>query len=292
VCSVCSVVRTHRTTTTTLDCRVHGNDDAYPTSIDSLRPSTYTVHMPDSLAAHDVSHRYGATVALDGVSIDVPPGSALALVGESGSGKTTLLRCFNRMVEPQRGVVRVGETDVRAQPVVALRRRIGYVPQDGGLLPHWRVARNVALVPALSGASDATDRARDALALVGLPADRYGARFPHELSGGQRQRVALARALAARPGVILLDEPFGAVDAITRADLQTAFADVRREIGVTTLLVTHDLAEAARLADRVAVMRAGRVEQCAPFAEIMASPATEYVATLLARASAAALRLA
>jgi ABC-type proline/glycine betaine transport system ATPase subunit len=118
---------------------------------------------------------------------------------------------------------------------------------------------------------------------VGLPAERYGARFPHELSGGQRQRVALARALAARPGVILLDEPFGALDAITRADLQRAFGEVRRELGVTTLLVTHDLGEAARIADEVAVMRGGRVEQCAPMAELIASPATPYVEALLSR---------
>jgi osmoprotectant transport system ATP-binding protein len=150
------------------------------------------------------------------------------------------------------------------------------------------VLRNAALVPTLLGMPNATELAESALALVGLPAARYGARFPHELSGGQRQRVALARALAARPGVILLDEPFGAVDAITRADLQSAFADVRKEVGVTTLLVTHDLAEAARLADAVAVMRAGRIEQCAPFATLASSPATEYVAELLSRATAGA----
>jgi osmoprotectant transport system ATP-binding protein len=250
--------------------------------------------MPASLSARDVVHRYGSAVALDGVSIDVAAGASLALVGESGSGKTTLLRCFNRMIEPTSGAVRVGDADVRTQEPVALRRRLGYVPQDGGLLPHWRVARNVALVPTLAGRDDARALAESALALVGLPVARYGARFPHELSGGQRQRVALARALAARPEVILLDEPFGAVDAISRADLQSAFADVRREVGVTTLLVTHDLAEAARLGDDVAVMRAGRIEQCAPFATLAAAPATEYVATLIARAiaSAAALRTA
>jgi|SRR5438067_2600259 len=253
------------------------------------------MHDPVSLAARDVTHHYGAASgaperALDAVTLDVPAGAACALVGASGSGKTTLLRCFNRMVEPTRGTVLVGGADVRAGggPAVALRRRVGYVPQDGGLLPHWRVLRNAALVPTLLGAPNAVRLAEDALALVGLPAARYGRRFPHELSGGQRQRVALARALAARPGVVLLDEPFGALDAITRSELQGAFADVRREVGVTTLLVTHDLAEAARLADTVAVMRAGRVEQCAPFATLAAAPATEYVAELLARAAATA----
>ena len=249
----------------------------------------YTVRVsmsvpPPALAARDVVHRYGVERALDGVSLDVAGGATCALVGESGSGKTTLLRCFNRMVEPEHGAVSVGGANVRAASAVVLRRSVGYVPQDGGLLPHWRVLRNVALVPSLRQMPNATALAAAALALVGLPAARYGRRFPHELSGGQRQRVALARALAARPGVILLDEPFGALDAITRADLQSAFADVRAATGVTTLLVTHDLAEAARLADTVAVMRAGRVEQCAPFAVLAESPATEYVAALVAKA--------
>jgi osmoprotectant transport system ATP-binding protein len=245
-----------------------------------------------ALAARDVVHAYGAVRALDGVSVAVPAGAALALVGESGSGKTTLLRCFNRMVEPAGGAVTVDGADVRGLPANELRRRTGYVPQDGGLLPHWRVARNVALVPTLAGDADPAGAARDALALVGMPLARFGDRFPHELSGGQRQRVALARALAARPRAILLDEPFGAVDAITRADLQTAFAEVRRETGVTTLLVTHDLGEAARLADRVAVMRDGRVEQEGTVGELLSAPATEYVADLFARARAAPAALA
>ena len=195
------------------------------------------------------------------------------------------------MVEPLGGRITVGGSDVLSLPAVALRRQTGYVQQDGGLLPHWRVLRNVALVPTLLGDADADGAALSALALVGLPPARFATRYPHELSGGQRQRVALARALAARPGVILLDEPFGAVDAITRADLQSAFEEVRRELGFTMLLVTHDLAEAARLADDVAVMRQGRVEQCGPVDQLLRSPATEYVATLFARAMAAPARL-
>lgn len=239
---------------------------------------------PRALAASCVTHRYGGVLALDCASIDVPAGRTLALVGESGSGKTTLLRCFNRVVQPAAGSVEVGGVDVRAQPVIQLRRRLGYVPQNGGLMPHWRVLRNVALVPRLLRMPRPAAAAAAALELVGMPASTFGARFPHELSGGQRQRVALARALAARPGVILLDEPFGALDAITRAELHEAFLDARRAVPVTMLLVTHDLAEAARLADVVAVMRAGRVEQCGPMAELRDAPATDYVALLLQRA--------
>ncbi len=243
-----------------------------------------------ALSARDVGHRFGDIVALDGVSINVAPGRALALVGESGSGKTTLLRCFNRMVEPHAGTVALDGVDVRAQPVAAMRRRLGYVPQTGGLLPHWRVLRNAALVPMLVGQRDATAAAARALTLVGVPAERFDA-FPHELSGGQRQRVALARALAAQPGAILLDEPFGALDAITRVDLQNAFDDVRRRLALTALLVTHDLGEAARLADEIVVMRRGRIEQRASVADLLAAPATEYVATLLERARAGSARL-
>jgi osmoprotectant transport system ATP-binding protein len=258
-----------------------------PSSFSRVTASLPTSDRPPavSLAAHGLVHRYDGAVALDGVSLDVPAGACVALVGESGSGKTTLLRCFNRMVEPAAGVVTIDGTDVRAGRVATLRRRIGYVPQHGGLLPHWRVLRNVALVPRLVQSPDARALATEALALVGLPAERFGARYPHELSGGQRQRVALARALAARPGVILLDEPFGALDAITRGDLQAAFARLRRALRLTTLLVTHDLVEAARLADEVAVMRAGRIEQRGPMAALIANPATEYVAALVDRAS-------
>jgi osmoprotectant transport system ATP-binding protein len=244
------------------------------------------MRMPTSLAARNVSHHFGSVVALDDVSIDVPAGKAVALVGESGSGKTTLLRCFNRLVEPERGEVRVGEKDVRTQPAVLLRRQMGYVQQHGGLLPHWRVLRNVALVPTLQQMSDAADAARQALELVGLPAATFGSRFPHELSGGQRQRVALARSIAARPGVVLLDEPFGALDAISRADLQETFDALRRDLSVTTLLVTHDLAEAGRLADAVVVMRRGRVEQSGTMRTLISAPATEYVARLIERARA------
>ena len=242
--------------------------------------------MPISLAARNVSHRFGNVVALDDVSIDVPAGRATALVGESGSGKTTLLRCFNRLVEPERGQVMVGDEDVRTQSPVLLRRGIGYVQQHGGLLPHWRVLRNVALVPTLQHMPDSADAARRALELVGLPSAQFGSRFPHELSGGQRQRVALARSIAARPGVILLDEPFGALDAISRAELQESFDNLRHDLTVTTLLVTHDLAEAGRLAEEVVVMRKGRIEQRGSMRDLIRAPATDYVARLIERARA------
>ena len=242
--------------------------------------------MSTSLSARNVSHSFGSVHALDAVSLDVPAGRSTAIVGESGSGKTTLLRCFNRLVEPARGDVFVGDRDVRSQSPVPLRRDIGYVQQHGGLLPHWRVLRNVALVPTLREMPGAEDAARRALDLVGLPAAEFASRFPHELSGGQRQRVALARSIAARPDVILLDEPFGALDAISRADLQESFLGLRSELAVTTLLVTHDLAEAGRLANEVVVMRRGRIEQRGAMSDLVRAPATEYVARLIEKARA------
>ena len=195
------------------------------------------------------------------------------------------------MAEPQAGQVMVGGRDVRVGRAEGLRRSIGYVPQDGGLLPHWSVRCNVALVPTLTDMAGALERADDAMALTGLEPGMYGERFPHELSGGQRQRVALARAIASRPPVVLLDEPFGALDAISRADLHATFERVRHATGVTTLLVTHDLAEAARLCDRLVVMRAGRVEQFGTFSELRVAPATPYVRDLLDRTLAGLTRL-
>src|SRR5437867_7361836 len=179
----------------------------------------------------------------------------------------------------------VGDTSVRAQDPIALRRRLGYVQQHGGLLPHWTVARNVGFVLRAMRRSERS-AVSDAMTLVGLAPETFGDRYPRELSGGQRQRVALARALAASPEAILLDEPFGALDAITRADVQDAFDGVRRTLRITTLFVTHDLAEAARLADAIVVMRAGRVEQRGTMAELRGAPATDYVRALVQRALA------
>jgi osmoprotectant transport system ATP-binding protein len=242
--------------------------------------------MSSPLEARNITHHFGNVLALDDVSIGVNAGSAVALVGESGSGKTTLLRCFNRLIEPDRGEARIGDNDVRNEDPVGLRRSIGYVQQHGGLLPHWRVLRNVALVPVLQNKPDPLGDGRRALELVGLPPGEFGDRFPHELSGGQRQRAALARSIAAKPSVVLLDEPFGALDAISRGELHETFDVLRRELSITTVLVTHDIAEAARLTDKVVVMRQGRVEQSGSVRDLISNPATEYVARLIERARA------
>lgn len=240
--------------------------------------------LPATLLAEDVTCRFGTVIAVDRVSLAVGPGECVALVGESGSGKSTLLQCFNGMVRPAAGRVLVDGVEVAAVEPTALRRRIGYVQQSGGLLPHWKVRRNAALVPWLRGESDADERADHALTLVGLPSAEFGDRWPRELSGGQRQRVAIARALAGAPRIVLLDEPFGALDAITRGELHELFLDFRRTLTLTMLFVTHDLQEAVLLADRVAVLRAGRIEQDAHADELRRAPATEYVRTLLTRA--------
>jgi osmoprotectant transport system ATP-binding protein len=237
-----------------------------------------------ALSVEHVSKRYGAVVALSDVSLSIPGGASLALIGESGSGKTTLLRSINRLVRLDAGTVRVGGVDVGSVDPVQLRRSMGYVPQDGGLLPHWRVQRNVELVLRLNSAPDASQRARQALTLVGLDPARFADAWPRELSGGQCQRVAIARALAAEPSLLLLDEPFGALDAITRSELQDAFAAIRARLGVTSVLVTHDLHEALLLATHIAVLRAGRIEQFASPEVLVSDPATPYVKTLLQRA--------
>jgi osmoprotectant transport system ATP-binding protein len=242
-----------------------------------------------ALEAAHVTKRFGSVVALDDVSIAVPTGACVALVGESGSGKSTLLRCFNRLVDPDDGMIRVNDLDAATTDPIALRRRIGYVPQDGGLLPHWRVSRNVELVLRLNRDPRAGERARAALSMVGLEPETFADRWPQELSGGQRQRVAIARALAAEPSVVLLDEPFGALDAITRSELQESFAALRKRLRMTCVLVTHDLHEALLLATDVAVLRRGRLEQVAAPATLVGDPATDYVRMLLQRARVAQL---
>jgi osmoprotectant transport system ATP-binding protein len=242
-----------------------------------------------ALEAAHVTKRFGSIVALDDVSIAVPTGACVALVGESGSGKSTLLRCFNRLVDPDEGTIRVDGVDATTTNPIALRRRIGYVPQDGGLLPHWRVLRNVGLVLRLNRDPRASERASSALSMVGLEPGTFGERWPRELSGGQRQRVAIARALAAEPSVVLLDEPFGALEAITRSELQEAFAALRKRLSMTCVLVTHDLHEALLLATHVAVVRRGRIEQVAAPATLVGDPATDYVRVLLQRARVAQL---
>ncbi|MBM9461742.1 ATP-binding cassette domain-containing protein [Nocardioides sp. zg-536] len=219
------------------------------------------------------------TVAVRDFSATVESHSTLALVGSSGSGKTTLMRMVNRMVDPTAGTVRIDGRDVRELDKVALRRSIGYVPQAGGLLPHRRVVDNVATVPVLTGTPRraARDKAMDLLTLVGLE-HSLARRFPGQLSGGQQQRVAVARALAAEPEVLLMDEPFGAVDPIVRRDLQDQLLGLQAELGKTIVLVTHDVDEAFRLGDTVIILRTGGVvAQAGTPQEIVAAPADDFV---------------
>ncbi|MEP7009037.1 MAG: ATP-binding cassette domain-containing protein [Acidobacteriota bacterium] len=240
--------------------------------------------MPAALAVSNVVKVYPeGTRALDGVSFSVAAGETVALVGESGSGKTTLLRLFNRRLEPTSGRVEVAGEDVAGVDPIALRRRLGYVPQDGGLLPHWTVGKNVETVPRLLGweAPRRRERAKELLDLVGLSDRTYAGRYPNELSGGQRQRVAFARALAADPPILLLDEPFGALDALTRRELHEQFAAWTAALGKAAVLVTHDLAEAFRLAARTGVLRGGRLLQIGPAEDLERRPADPYVEALL-----------
>jgi osmoprotectant transport system ATP-binding protein len=236
------------------------------------------------LEAQKVGKTYPNGVrALAGVDIQIHSGETVALIGKSGCGKTTLLRLFNRLEEPTAGEIRIGGRISHEHDPIQLRRHTGYVQQEGGLLPHWSVERNVTLVPWLLGweTQRARERAVDLLALVGLDPGEYGARYPNQLSGGERQRVAFARALAADPPVILLDEPFGALDALTRLEMQEEFLSIKKTLGKSVVLVTHDLHEAFRLADRIAVMKDGTIHQTGVPRALEESPATDYVRTLV-----------
>jgi osmoprotectant transport system ATP-binding protein len=217
--------------------------------------------------------------ALDGFSLSVRDGETVALLGPSGCGKTTALKLVNRLLAPDAGEVRVFGRDVAQEDAVGLRRSIGYVIQEGGLLPHWTVQENVATVPRLLGWSEdrRRERAREVLAMVNLPAEEFSGRRPRELSGGQRQRVGVARALAADPVLVLMDEPFGALDPIARRALQAEFLAWKRQLRKAVLLVTHDLTEAFRLADRVAIVWQGRVVQVGTPREIVEAPANDFV---------------
>ncbi|MGZ5870677.1 MAG: ATP-binding cassette domain-containing protein [Bradyrhizobium sp.] len=203
----------------------------------------------------------GRVKAVDDVSLEVAEGEFLAIVGGSGSGKTTLLRLANRLIDADHGRITIEGEDVRAADPVALRRRIGYVFQSGGLFPHMSVAGNIGITPKLLGrpAAEITGRVDELLDLVRLDRAQYRDRFPHELSGGQRQRVGVARALAARPKIVLMDEPFGALDPLTRDALGDDYRALHKKLGLTTVMITHDMSEAILLADRIAVMRAGRL---------------------------------
>ncbi|OYY71852.1 ABC transporter ATP-binding protein [Sphingomonas sp. 28-63-12] len=222
-----------------------------------------------SVVFEGVTKQYpGGAIAVCGVSVTIAAGSFVALVGSSGSGKSTLLKMINRLVEPSSGQVLVGDTPVEREDVHLLRRRIGYIFQNVGLFPHFTVAENIAIGLRLGGGTDNRARVDMLLDLVDLPRD-FGTRTPDALSGGQRQRVGVARALATKPGLLIMDEPFGALDPVTRDQLGKAIRRLHDQFGLTTIMVTHDMAEALLLADRVLVMDAGRiVADCPPRALI------------------------
>lgn len=233
-----------------------------------------------------ITKRYGAHAALESVTLDVHEGELLVVIGRSGSGKTTLLRCVNALVLPDEGRVFVGERAVSGDDLIALRRRIGYVIQSGGLFAHMTIAQNVAIIGRATG--DAPERraarAAEVLAAVGL--DIVGTRYPGELSGGQRQRVGIARALYADPPIMLLDEPFAALDPLARMELQDEFTRLHQQLRKTILFVTHDVEEALYLGDRVAVFDGGRLVQADTPAGLQQRPATDYIARFLQRRKA------
>jgi osmoprotectant transport system ATP-binding protein len=221
------------------------------------------------------------TVAVHDLDLDVASGELAVLVGPSGCGKSTTLKMINRLIEPTAGTIEIDGRDVTGSDPVKLRRGIGYVIQQIGLFPHQRIRTNVMTVPLLYGESKATARQRadELLDLVGLDPATYGDRYPNQLSGGQRQRVGVARALAANPPVLLMDEPFGAVDPVVRERLQDEFLKLQRELGKTVVMVTHDIDEAVKMGDRVAIFEVGgKLAQYGTPTELLARPANEFVA--------------
>ena len=241
--------------------------------------------MYDGGAGRSGDEQAGAGYAVRDVSLEVAEGETMILLGPSGCGKTTTLKMINRLIEMSSGTIKVGGKDIREVDAVSLRRTIGYVIQNIGLFPHMTVSANVGIVPRLLGWDDGRIEARagELLELVDLPAAEFGGRFPAELSGGQQQRVGVARALAADPPVILLDEPFGALDPITREQLQGEFKKLKARLGKTMVFVTHDVFEAVALGDRVCIMKDGVVMQAGTPEEIVERPANSFVEEFLGR---------
>ncbi len=246
-------------------------------------PATPGAGAPVAIRAVAITYPGADRRAVDDVTLEVAGGELVVLLGPSGCGKSTLLRTINRLVVPDFGSIDVDGRDVAAASPQRLRRGIGYVIQAVGLFPHMSVGRNIGIVPGLLGWDRARIDARidELLALVDLDPQRYRSRLPRELSGGEAQRVGVARALAAQPRVLLMDEPFGAVDAIVRAALQDETVRIHRALGTTIFFVTHDVDEALRIADRIVVMQAGRIVQADTPLRVLARPATRYVEELL-----------
>jgi osmoprotectant transport system ATP-binding protein len=240
--------------------------------------------IPLALETRQISKQFpDGTYALQDIEWGVQEGETMALIGESGSGKTTLLRLLNRLVEPTAGRIFIQGNAAGSQDPIQLRRRLGYVPQDGGLFPHWTIRQNVCLVPHLLGwvPDRQLEQVNKLLPLVNLDPAQFAERYPIELSGGQRQRVAVARALAADPPIVLLDEPFGALDPLTRHELQNQFLSLKSRLQKTMVLVTHDLAEAFRLGDRITILKEGHIHQVGTPNELLHAPATTYVHSLV-----------
>jgi osmoprotectant transport system ATP-binding protein len=240
---------------------------------------------PAAIELIDVSYSVAGRTLLDKLNLSVARGETMVLLGRSGAGKTTALRLINRLLEATHGEIRIGGRRQADWDVVRLRRNIGYVIQEVGLFPHWTVERNVALVPRLENWPEARvgQRVREMLALVGLDSDEFAARFPHELSGGQRQRVGVARALAADPAILLMDEPFGALDPVTRSDMQREFGSLAERLKKTIVFVTHDIREALLLGSRIALLSESRlagVYEAAQFLKATNPEIRAFVASL------------
>jgi osmoprotectant transport system ATP-binding protein len=245
--------------------------------------------LPAAVAWRDVRKSYpDGHEALRGVSLEVAPGEVLAILGTSGSGKTTLLKMVNRLIEPTSGAVLVRGRPTNEWDPIELRRSLGYVIQDVGLMPHMTILANVGLPLRIRGRSRAERdaEARAHLEMVGLDPERFARLMPHQLSGGQRQRVGVARALASDPDLILMDEPFGALDPITRRDLQDEFRRLQRRLGTTVIFVTHDIREACRIADRLALMDHGRLVQWGRPADLIHRPADDFARSFFLEAEA------